>query len=471
MEQQHDTFREYGYSFQIKIIAALLTDRQFLGRSLELLKTEFFEGTHLQWISKTILSHFQEYKELPTLEVFKSEIVKQLKDKNELLKSEIVASLRDIYKNLNESDLDYIKSETLEFAKNQKMKKAILNSVEHLKNGKFDAIQSEVEEALRAGNNYEVGLNIKEDVDASYTTQTLERITTGWPALDDLTGGGVPKGKLAIIIANLGAGKTFLAVHLGAAAAEAGFIVLHYTLELSEAEVGQRYHARMTGVGMDSLVVHMNTVKSRIKNVKGVVYVKEFLSGVTLHGIEAHLDQCRMLGIIPDLVIIDYDELIDIDAGKDADAGDISRAQQLLYRQIRRKIANGRNCVVWMPAQATSAGADEDVVRTTHSAGSYGKNRESDLVITLSRKDKDKLTNTARVSIQKSRLGPDGITLNADFNTSTAQIKLYREETTQGKKQKAKMVTDETFEKQYMATKYDEMMNSFRKEPEETDLF
>ena len=471
MEQQ-ETFKEYGYNFQIKTISNLITDRTFLSKSTELIKPEFFDGQQLQWICKTIYNYFGEFKELPTLEVFKSEIVKKLQNQ-ELLKTEVVTALRDIWKSQHDSDSTYIQGEALEFSKNQSLKAAILKSVDLLKSGRYDAIKDEIENSLKLGLDYNLGFDVLENIEAAHDKEALNHITTGWPAIDDLTGGGLPKKKLGIIIGALGSGKSFIATHLGASAAEAGYIVMHYTLELTDVEVAERYQARMAGIAIDNLVVHMSSVKSRLKNVTGRIFVKEFLEGVSIDGIASHLDQCKILGIIPDLVIIDYDELINLpNLPTAATSSDISRAMQLLYRDARRKIAVAHDCALWMPAQSTKEGAEEDVIRTTHSAGSYGKNRESDFVLTLSRKDKDKVSNTARISIQKSRLGPDGIVLPAEFDTSKAKIVIHREETTDGKKTRKKMQTDDEFAKDYLKNKLDdflgtETLNKNRIEPGE----
>jgi len=153
------------------------------------------------------------------------------------------------------------------------------------------------------------------EVDSRYLKDTVsEHITTGWDVVDEVTGGGMAKKKLGIIIAPLGAGKTWVAVHLGAAAAENGFVVVHYTLEISEKEIGKRYDCRLSGIPMEKLEVHKSAVKERLQKVLGRIYIKEFLEGVTLSGIESHIDQLIMNGIKPDVVIIDYDELIDVPA-------------------------------------------------------------------------------------------------------------------------------------------------------------
>ena len=251
MEQ--DTFKEYGYSFQAKVLSSLLTDRTFLARAIDILKYDYYDNESFKWIAKKISDHYYEFKEFPTLEVFKSEVVKHLSN-NVTLKTEVVNSLREIWKNRDATDLEYIKEEVINFCRNQELKNAILESVEHLKTGNYDMIKDRIDSAYKKGMDYNIGMDLAAEVDSRYLKDTVsEHITTGWDVVDEVTGGGMAKKKLGIIIAPLGAGKTWVAVHLGAAAAENGFVVVHYTLEISEKEIGKRYDCRLSGIPMENL--------------------------------------------------------------------------------------------------------------------------------------------------------------------------------------------------------------------------
>jgi hypothetical protein len=462
-----ETLRDYGYSFQIKVLSALIVDRTFASRIFEIIKPEYFDSEALKWLITCILKYFQEYKSMPTLEVFKSEIVKGVDANNAVLKSEIVTALREVMKSIQSQDLEYIKEETTQFCKNQELKAALLDCIPKIKNGDYDGIRSRIEEAYKKGNEFSVGHQYLDDVEERYNKENLVHITTGWDVIDELTGGGLPKRKLGTIMGALGAGKSFLAVHLGAAAVEAGFTVIHITLELDQYEVGKRYDARLTGFGLDNIEMHIPEVRRKLNSVKGKLIIKEFLTGVTLFGIENYIDQCILLGIVPDVVIIDYDELIDT---PETNLRDDQRLQ-FLHREARRKIAVAKNVALWIPIQASREGADEDVMRMTHAANSYGKGREADFALTLSRREKDKVSNTARISIGKSRLGPDGMSFPSHFDTSKGLVKIFREGTTEGQKQKDKMVSDEDYNKQYLLNRLRQqqdsnIMNSSRTEPD-----
>ena len=133
-----DRLSSYGYAFQIKVITALLTDKSFLQQISDIMISSYFESDANSWIIDTILEYHKEYKSSPTLEVMK---VKLEKVDHDLLKEQVVAHLKDAWKFTESEDLEYIKDQALDFCKNQEIKKAILSSVELLKNGDYDALK------------------------------------------------------------------------------------------------------------------------------------------------------------------------------------------------------------------------------------------------------------------------------------------------------------------------------------------
>ena len=65
---------KFGTSFQIKIISSLLADRIFLQQVYDIIKPEMFDSEAHEWIVTKTLSHFDNFQQLPTLDVFKNEV-------------------------------------------------------------------------------------------------------------------------------------------------------------------------------------------------------------------------------------------------------------------------------------------------------------------------------------------------------------------------------------------------------------
>ena len=72
---------EFGYNFQVKLIAALLTDKNFLQQISDILDYRYFESEATSFIVKCIKSHVVEFKSPPTMEVMKVKIKENYKPK------------------------------------------------------------------------------------------------------------------------------------------------------------------------------------------------------------------------------------------------------------------------------------------------------------------------------------------------------------------------------------------------------
>ena len=71
-----------------------------------------------------------------------------------------------------------------------------------------------------------------------------------WDEIDMITKGGLGKRELGVVVAPTGAGKSMALAHLGAMAVIKGKTVVHYTLELADTVVGQRYDSCITGIDL-----------------------------------------------------------------------------------------------------------------------------------------------------------------------------------------------------------------------------
>ena len=86
---------EYGYSFQIKILTCLFTDKAFLQQIADILESKFFENDANRFIVDIVKEYFNEYKAPPTKEVLK---VKVTEIDNDVLKKTVVEHLKDVYR-------------------------------------------------------------------------------------------------------------------------------------------------------------------------------------------------------------------------------------------------------------------------------------------------------------------------------------------------------------------------------------
>ena len=98
-----DSLADYGHSFQTKVITILLSDKAFLQQVSDIIEPYYFESQATSWLVEKILSYNTIYKNTPTAEVLKSEV---LSIEDPTLKASVIKTLTDIKSNKNSnSDL------------------------------------------------------------------------------------------------------------------------------------------------------------------------------------------------------------------------------------------------------------------------------------------------------------------------------------------------------------------------------
>ena len=415
---------QYGTSFQIKVISSLLTHKEFLVNINDMLVEDYFDNQAHKWIIKEILKYYDRYHTTPSMEILAVELQKC---GNEVLQISIKEQLKEAYKSSTD-DLKYVQEEFAAFCKNQQLKGALLQSVDLLKGGDYESIRSLINNAIKAGQDKNIGHEYAKDVESRYREDARTTIKTPWDKINQLLQGGLGNGDFGLIFGNPGGGKSWSLVALGGHAVKLGYNVLHYTLELGEQYVGRRYDAFFSKIGVDKISKHKDKVESLMSDIKGNLIIKEFPTGkATITTIEAHIQKVKDMGIEPDLIIIDYVDLLSskrktIDRKGEID--DIYTSTKGLAREL--------DIPVWSVSQVNRAGAKDNIVEGDKAAGSYDKIMITDVCISLSRQRKDKVEGTGRFHIMKNRYGMDGLTFGVKADTSTGHFEvsndLYNED-------------------------------------------
>lgn len=430
-----DNLHKFGLEFQVKIIAGILTDKAFLERVSDIIEVAAFENEAHQWILKEIIQYHIDYKDLPTLQVFKVRIDTI---ENEVFKLAVVDQLKNVYMKISEKDLQFVREQFLEFCKNQKLKNAIMDSVDYLKSGEYEKIKSLVDVAMKAGMERNLGHNYHVDVATRMSEMCRKTISTGWEVVDSLMDGGLGPGELGVIVAPAGIGKSWLLCSLGAKAMKSGKNIAHFTLELNENYVGLRYDCCFTGIDFQQIKHEQDAVEAALKRIDGKLFVKYFpLKTVSAQSLKFHIERIQTLtGIKIDEMIVDYADILR-PIEKEKNSNSYSEAGGI-YEELRQA-AGELQIPVWTASQTNRSGGQEDVVQAHNIADSYRKIMTADFVLSVSRNTEDKANNTARCHVIKNRFGPDGITLYAKMNTGNGDIQLFDAKSTQSLEIQSKM--------------------------------
>lgn len=409
-----NSINQYGHDFQIKVLSSLLTHKEFLVNIHDIISEEYFENQAQKWAIKEVLNYYDKYHTTPSLDILKVELQKV---DNEVLQISIKEQLKLAFVTSDE-DLEYVQEEFTNFCKNQQLKKALMSSVDLLKAGDFDGIRFIVDNALKAGQDKNIGHEYVKDIESRYRENSRETVPTPWPRINDLLQGGLGNGDFGLIFGNPGGGKSWSLVALGGHAVRLGYNVLHYTLELGEDYVGKRYDAFFTKIPVNKVDSHRDKVEEIIPQLPGKLIIKEYPTGkATISTIESHIAKATSMGSKPDLVIIDYVDLLSSrkkNRERKDEIDDIYTSTKGLARQL--------NIPIWSVSQVNRAGANDNVIQGDKAAGSYDKIMITDFCMSLSRKKEDKVNNTGRFHLMKNRYGMDGLTFGVEADTSTGHF-------------------------------------------------
>ena len=304
-------FSHFGKNFQEALCLLVLEDRPFADQLLEVFDITYLELGYLRLFVSKIIAYREKYGVHPTRNIMGTIIKSDLDKENEVLQIQ----LRDYFVKATTAttvkDSDFIKDKSLEFCRKQKLKGAMLKSVDLLQTCSFDEISKIINDALKLGGDSNFGYDYIKDFEERFLIKARNPSSTGWDEIDAICKNGLGKGELGVVIAPTGAGKSMVLTHLGAQALQQGRTVVHYTLELSDTTIASRYDSCITGVPLGDLYSFKELIFDKIEQVPGKLIVKEYpTKSASTRSIRNHLDKLINRGIDPGFIVIDYGDLL-----------------------------------------------------------------------------------------------------------------------------------------------------------------
>jgi hypothetical protein len=173
-----------------------------------------------------------------------------------------------------------------------------------------------------------------------------------------------------------------------------------------------------------------------------------------VHTIRAHIENLISNKMKPDIMLIDYADLM-----RSAEKSD-SRHEELgqIYKELRG-LSGDLNIPCWTASQTQRSSIQDEIIQADKIASSYEKIMNADLVISLSRKLEDKANHTGRAHLMKNRFGSDGITLPVYMNTGIGRIEIYDENSSKGILLKKQMQAGETMLRNTLKKKFQELQD------------
>mgnify|MGYP003627775163 FL=1 len=422
-EQEFETFSKFGKSFQEKLVKLILFDRHFANQVEEVLDTSYLELKYLQVFVDLLFQHKIDYPH-PTYEAMVSVVRTQTEDYSNSIVKQVIDFMARVKSNaIGDADEEYIKEKSLDFCKKQKLKEAILRSVGLLKTQSFDQIQKVINDAMNLGADNNHGHDYHKDVLDRFELKMRNPVSTHWDEIDMITKGGLGKRELGVVVAPTGAGKSMALAHLGAMAVIKGKTVVHYTLELADTVVGQRYDSCITGIELKNLMSMKESIIDIIDHIPGQLIIKEYpTKSASTRTILTHLEKLRQKGINADMIIVDYADLLKPTASG-FKTQELRHSLGNTYEELRA-IGQVWDIPVWTASQTNRSGLNAEVITMESISEAFNKCFVADFICTISRTIEDKTENKGRMFVAKNRNGIDGIVYPMEFDTAKVHLKV-----------------------------------------------
>lgn len=405
--------------FEETIVRALIFDHKFAEQMLDVLDVNYFNILYLKEITGNLFSYYEKYKSFPSYKLLATLLRDEVKDG--LMREQVATYLLKIKQEAAVGDIEYVKESALEFCKKRRLAYALDQSLSLLEESKYENIITEIQNALKAGADKSIGHEYELNLEKRFVREEYHPIPTPWDELNKVTKGGPGGGKLCVLAAGSGVGKSHCLVDIGAHASMLGYNVIHYTLELGDIEVGQRYDARISEVSLDDLCEHKAFVQKSIDDkVKGKIIIKSYpTKKASVRTLQNHYNSVMLRGIKPDLIVVDYADLLKSSSNYDAKRLN----EEQVYEELR-SWSQEINVPIWTVTQINREGMDADVVTGKHISECINKLFISDLFLTMARKKDSPTPDVGNIFNAKSRLGPDGMIFPILINTAISKIQM-----------------------------------------------
>ena len=418
MTKQTASFSKYGKNFQEDLCHLILNDRPFADRIFEVLNENFLELKYLRVFVNLIRNYREKYKIHPNYKVMVSIIKSGLGDVNDATKKQVIDYTARIMATSDIENSEFIKDTSLDFCRKQKLKEVMIKSARLINESSFDEITTLISDAIKLGASNDFGYDYLADFEKRYELKTRDPITTNWSEIDRITGGGLGASELGVVVAPTGAGKSMVLAHLGATAVKAGKTVVHYTLELADTVVAQRYDSCISGVNLSDLFQYKDLIKETVEGIDGTLIVKEYpTKTASVETLRNHMERLVARDVKPDMVIVDYGDLL-----KPVNKNREKRVELESIYEGLRSLAQQFKCPVWTASQTNRSGLNAEVITMESISEAFSKCFVADFIFTVSRTIEDKQSDAGRIFVAKNRFGPDGLVFPIEMRTANVFI-------------------------------------------------
>lgn len=423
---------EFDKAFQDKIVGIFSQDTTFAKRVTDLIKPEYFTDAGTAEYFRMCQEHLRKFGHVPDRATF-VKLLKEARD-TKRLRDDLLTGVREaaaLSWKANITNAEYVAQEVESFARHQAIQDAMMKSLPLLEKGDFSKIRELMMSATQIGlsddfEDYDYYEEIKSRTamrnDIANGTVVRNGITTGYQKMDvHLYHGGWGRKELSCIMGPAKSGKSLSLGDFGKNASLAGYNVLYVSLEVAKEIISSRIDASLSDTLMNEMVNDRAKVEAAIISAHakaGKFKIIDFPSGtLKVSALERVLDKYRDKGIVFDLVIVDYADIM----AAEVKSPDLRESLRQIFIDLRAT-AHKYNVAMLTATQTNREGAKAVTAKATDVGDDWNKARTVDILIGINATEQEKQAGEARLYWALSRNTADGFSLRIRQNREKMQF-------------------------------------------------
>ena len=438
------------------ILKNLVLNEDYSRKVVPFLQEEYFQDKAERTVFNIVSKFLLKYNNIPT----KDAVLISLGDDKTLADSEFkkcVAISDEMYKEGEKSDTEWLVEHTEKFCKEKAIYNGIMASIGIIEGKDKEQTQNAIPEimskALSVSFDTRVGHDFFEDVDERYEYyhRVEERVPFDLEMLNLITGGGVRKKTLNVVMAASGVGKSAFLCHHAAACLTQNLNVLYITLEMSEEEIAKRIDANLLDTDIHvlekmPLAMYENKVNNLKKTCRGKLIIKEYpTAAANVTHFRNLMEELKIKKKFkPDIIIVDYLNICSCARFKMGNGMNSYTYVKGIAEELRG-LAKQFNVPLWSATQVNREGAKSSDMEMTDTSESFGLPQTTDFFIALI--ETEELAQNGQLMVKQLKNRGNDTTKNRKFliGVNKSKMKFYDVENSNNNLVNANNTNEESF--------------------------
>jgi len=443
-EKIENTLTAYlGPEFQQRLMWQLLVEPEFAEKTLPDLAIEYFDDPNLKRLFIIILEYYKEFDKVPNLQNQSiHQAINKYKTPNNPIEEESLFSVIKRIELWNERiinkqmlyDGDVVQKSANAFVKQQEYRKLAEDVMDKVKTGKIKdkftiaAIEDRFQKISHIGEEDDDSESVTEGVNKALRKEFRQTIPTGIETIDELTGGGLGRGEIGVILTPSGVGKTTALTIIANTAYEQEKNVAQIIFEDTKDQIKRKHYtiwakSALSRIDEDEENERVKeVVNNKVKSLegKGRLIIKRFSQeDTTMKDVRNWmLAYQKKWGFKFDILVLDYLDCLE----SHKKSQDRTESELTIIKGFEA-LASDFDIPAWTAIQSNRSGFGSEFVEAHQSGGSIKRVQKAHFFMSIAKTQEQQEANFANIRIIKARFAKDGQAFeDCVFNNDTMQI-------------------------------------------------